>query len=72
MPFGPPVKSYQLMQDDADDLAEGERHDGEIVAAQAQHRKAEDDPPERREDAGERQAEPEAEARNCCASSAKE
>ena len=48
-------------QHDADDLAEGERDDGEIVAAQAQHREAEDDPPERREEAGERQAEPEAE-----------
>ena len=49
-------------QDDADDFAEGERHDGEIVAAQPQHRKAEDDAPHRREHAGERQADPEREA----------
>ena len=29
--------------------------DGEVVAAQAQHREAQDDAPERRQDAGERQ-----------------
>ena len=46
-------------QHEADDLAEGERDDGEIVAAQPQHRKAEQDAPERGEDAGERQADPE-------------
>ncbi len=33
-------------QDDTDDFAEGKRHDGEIVAPQAQHRKAKDDAPE--------------------------
>ena len=43
-----------------DDLAEGERDDGEIVAAQAQHREAENDAPERRENAGDGQAYPEA------------
>ena len=32
-------------QDDAHDLAEGERHDGEIVAAQPEHREAEDHAP---------------------------
>ena len=48
--------------DEADDLAEGERDDGEIVAAQPQHRKAEQHAPERGEDAGERQADPEREA----------
>ena len=46
-------------QDEADDLAEGERDDGEIVAAQPQHGKAEQHAPERGEDAGERQADPE-------------
>ena len=55
MPSGPPVKSNQLMQHEADDLAEGERHDGEIVAAQPQHGEAEDDAPECRENAGDRQ-----------------
>ncbi|MEZ0081350.1 hypothetical protein ABIF72_003824 [Bradyrhizobium japonicum] len=45
--------------DEADDLAEGERHDGEIVAAQAQHGEAEQHAPERGEDAGKRQADPE-------------
>ena len=48
--------------DEADDLAERQRHDGEIVAAQPQHRKAEQHAPERREDAGERQADPERQA----------
>ena len=46
MPFGPLVRRTQLMQHDADDLAEGQRDDGEIVAAQAQHREAEHDAPE--------------------------
>ena len=36
-------------QHDADDLAEGERHDGEIVAAKPKHREAEDDAPQRGE-----------------------
>ena len=59
-PCGPLVKSTQLMQDEPDDLAEGERDDREIVAAQAQHREAEDHAPGRGEQAGERQAHPEA------------
>ena len=46
-------------QDEADDLAERERHDGEVVAAQAQHREAEDDAPEGREDSRDRQPDPE-------------
>ena len=46
-------------QDEADDLAEGQRDDGEIVAAQAQHRKAEHHAPAGGEHAGERQADPE-------------
>ena len=35
---------------EANDLAEGERHDRQIVAAQPQHREAENDAPHRRED----------------------
>ncbi len=46
-------------EDGADDLAEGERHDREIVAAQSQHREAEDHAPQRRQNAGDRQADPE-------------
>ena len=38
---------------EADDLAKRQRDDGEIVAAQPQHRKAEQDAPERGENAGE-------------------
>ena len=49
-------------QDEADDLAEGERDDGEIIAAQPQHRKAEQDAPERGQHAGERQQDPERQA----------
>ena len=59
MPAGPPVKSDQLMQDDPDDFAEGQGHDGEVVAAQAQHRKTEDDAPQGRENAGDRQGDEE-------------
>ena len=51
-----------VLQDQPDDLAEAERDDGEIVAAQPQHRKAEQHAPERRQDAGERQADPERDA----------
>ncbi len=58
-PLGPPVRLLPVDDDEADDLAEGERHDGEIVAAQAQHGEAEQHAPERGEDAGERQADPE-------------
>ena len=49
-------------QHEPDDFAEGQRHDREIVAAQPQHRKAEDDAPHRGEQAGERQADPERQA----------
>jgi membrane fusion protein, multidrug efflux system len=46
-------------QNESDDFAEGERHDGEIVAAQSQHGKAEQDAPERGETAGDRKQDPE-------------
>ena len=49
-------------QDEPDDLAEAERDDGEIVAAQPQHRKAEQEAGEGGEDAGERQTDPERKA----------
>ena len=62
MPFGPPVTVVPVEQDDADDLAEAERHDREIVAAQPQHRKAQQDAERGGEQAGQRQADPEAEA----------
>ncbi len=58
-PFGPPVRLLPVDDDETDDLAEGERHDRKIVAAQAQHGKAEQHAPERGKDAGERQADPE-------------
>ena len=48
-------------QHDADDLAESQRHDGEIIAAQPQDRKSQQHPEQSREPAGERQAFPEAE-----------
>ncbi len=48
-----------VQQDEADDLAETERDDGQIIAAQPQHWKTEHETGERREDAGERQADPE-------------
>ena len=41
MPSGPPREAGPVEQDHANDLAEAERDDGEIVAAQAQDRKAE-------------------------------
>ena len=43
-----------IEQDEADDLAEAECDDSEIIAAQPQHRKAEQKPGESGEDAGER------------------
>jgi hypothetical protein len=49
-------------QDDADNLAEGERDDGEIVASKSQHREAENDAPQRRGSPRDRKAHPEAEA----------
>ena len=48
-------------QDDADDLSKRQGDDGEIVAAEPQHGKAEDDAPQRRGKAGDRQAKPEPE-----------
>ena len=54
---------HPVDEHEADDLAEGQGDDGEIVAAQAQHREAEQDAPEGGEDAGERQADPEATGR---------
>ena len=62
MPVGAAGEVVPVEEDEPDDLAEGERDDGEIVAAQPEHREAEDHPPGRREDAGERQADPEAPA----------
>ena len=52
-------QALPVQQHQADDLAKRQRDDGEIVAAQPQHGKAQQDAPERREDAGERQADPE-------------
>src|SRR4029079_10057644 len=49
-------------QDKPDDLTEGKRDDGEIVAAQAQHRKAEQNAPERCKESADRQAKPEGQA----------
>ncbi len=52
-----PVDDHQ-----ADDFTEGKRHDRQIVAAQAQHREAENDAPERSQNAGQRQQHPEGQA----------
>ena len=49
---------HPIYEHDADNFAKGERHDREIVAAQTQHRKAEQNSPERSEDPGERQQYP--------------
>ena len=45
--------------DETNDFAKRQRHDGEIIAAQPQHRKAEHHAPEGSQNAGERQADPE-------------
>ena len=58
-PLGPPVRLCQLSEDEANDLAERQRDDGEIVAAQPQHRKSEQHAPACRENAGKRQTDPE-------------
>ncbi len=50
-----------VQQHDANDLAEGQSDDGEVVSSQAQHRKAQDDAPEAGQNEGHRQAGPEAE-----------
>ncbi len=60
MPFGPLVSVRPVDQHDADDLAERERHDGQVVAPQPQHGEAQQHARRRREQPGERQAGPEA------------
>src|SRR5205085_1728195 len=45
-------------QDKTNDFAEGERHNREVVSAQAQHRKSEQDAPECRQDACQRKHRP--------------
>ncbi len=55
----PAGQALPVDDDEADDLAEGQRDDSEIIAAQPQHGKAEQHAPEGSEDAGERQAYPE-------------
>src|SRR5262249_19240983 len=49
---------HPVDQNEPNDFAEAERHDGEIVAAQSQHGKAEQDAPERREAARDRKQDP--------------
>ena len=49
MPGGPPDHVVELRDDDPDDLAEAERHDGQVVAAQPQRRPAQDDPGDHRQ-----------------------
>ena len=51
-----------VQQHDPDDLAEAQRDDGQIVAAQPQHRKAQHHAEARGQQPGQRQAGPEAEA----------
>ena len=53
----PKTPSSELIGDAADDLAERERHDRDVVAAQAQRREAEQRAGERGEDRGDRQDE---------------
>jgi len=55
-------QALPIGDDEPDNLAERQRDDGEIIAAQPQHRKAQHDAPQRRKDAGERQADPERQA----------
>ena len=55
----PACQALPVQDDDADDLAEGERHDGEVVAAQAKHRKGKRNAEERRQHARKREAHPE-------------
>jgi len=58
----PPPDVDPVDQHEPDDLAEGERHDGEVIAAEAQDREAEQDAPQGCENPGERQADPERQA----------
>jgi hypothetical protein len=48
----------QVVQEHADDLAEAQRDDGEVVAAQPEHRKAEQAAGDRREQRGQRHHDP--------------
>ena len=52
-------KIHPIDQDNADDFAKGQRDNGQIVAAQPQHGKTEDNAPESRQYTGQRQADPE-------------
>ena len=65
IPFGPlvevearPEEVVAVPGDVVDDLAEAERHDRQVVAAQAQCRQADQDPEQRSDGAGERQQDP--------------
>ena len=58
-PVRPAREVGPVHQDDADDLAEAERDDGQVIAAQAQGRPAEQDTEGRRNAAGDRQRFPE-------------
>ncbi len=60
-PVGPAGHLPPVEQDDPDDLAETERHDRQVVAAQAQHGEAEQNAERGGERAGQRQALPKAE-----------
>ena len=53
-----PEEVVAVLHDLRDDLAEPERDDREVVAAQAQRRQADDDPGEEREEAGDDQDDP--------------
>ncbi len=54
----PACKALPVQDDDADDLAEGQRHDGKVIASQPKHRKGKRNAPERRQHAGERETHP--------------
>jgi hypothetical protein len=51
-----PAQPVGVVRRDADDLAEAERDDGQVVTAQAQCRCAEDEPGEHRDDHGDGKA----------------
>ena len=62
MPCGPLVMLTgcdEVVEEDADDLAEAERHDGEVVAAQLERRRAEQHAEEARDGRADRQDDPE-------------
>ena len=52
-------QALPVQENDADDLAEGQRHDGEVVASQAKHGKGERNAKKRRKHARQREAHPE-------------